>query len=194
MSSRLESGGKLDWALVWTSIRTRSAVLKIVSVDGDWEGRSEKMRGRGVEGPRSTVWGRKYDMEPWILDPKLIGAASSQESPLFMILRTFLAPLILFGNWLTMTHNQPRGSIPPLIESSHRSSTFPFNPIFFHDESLCFVLITHFSLIIISGSSCSLPMLYEAELSGTFSSDSLLRNRLLILTMLLSRSWSPSCI
>jgi len=49
-------------ALVWTSIRTRSSVLKIVSVDGDWEGRSEEdvrerhegLRVRGVE--EETTW------------------------------------------------------------------------------------------------------------------------------------------
>ena len=59
------SSRKVDWALVWTSIRTHSSVLKIVSVDGDWEGRSEEdERERREKGKDPQVWRKDTTWNP----------------------------------------------------------------------------------------------------------------------------------
>jgi len=63
---------KVDWALVWTSIRTHSSVLKIINVDGDWEGRSEgDVREMHEKGKDPQVWRKETT---WNLKtrPKLI--------------------------------------------------------------------------------------------------------------------------
>src|SRR5882672_7298939 len=55
----------IDWALVWTSIRTHSLVLKIVSVDGDWVGRSEgDVRERHEKGKDPQVWRKEMTWNP----------------------------------------------------------------------------------------------------------------------------------
>src|SRR5882724_5641843 len=82
-----------------------------------------------------------------------------------------------------MTHTQPLGSTPLLIESSHWiKSSFHFS----HDESLCFILLLIFFLIY--------HLIHHAVLKRNFlefSSDSLMSNCLQISEMLLSCSGLP---
>src|SRR5882672_3994577 len=64
---------KVDWALVWTSIRTHSSVLKIVNVDGDWEGRSEgDVRKMHEKGKDPQVWRKEMTWNPEDSTPSLI--------------------------------------------------------------------------------------------------------------------------
>jgi len=183
MSSRLDRVG--NWLGSGVDIYSnsssvwRSSVLMETGREkwGRWEGEA-------WEGPRSTGVEEGYDMEPWILDPKLI-VQHHLKNRLFYdftnIFGTTHPNSAIDSLWLT----QPRGSIPPSSSQVIDQATFPLYPIFSHDESLCFVLLLIFLFWFIIWFVMLLPMLYEAELSGTFSSDSLLRNRLLILTMLL---------
>jgi len=66
---------------VWTSIRTRSSVLKIVSVDGDWEGRSEEDERESVRRAKIHRCGGRKRHGTLKIRLQVDCAASSQESP-----------------------------------------------------------------------------------------------------------------
>jgi len=87
---------------------------------------SEEIRDARRDSIREWDWGQRYEHQ---MVCNIIDHTSS--FTLLMILRTFLTPLILIRHWLTMTHTQPWGSTPLLIESSHWiKSSFHFYPNF----------------------------------------------------------------
>jgi len=150
---------------------------------GRWEERHEK-------GKDPQVWGRKRHGTLEDSTPSLM-CSISQESPFWWFYEHFWHHHPNSAMTHYDSHSLKAVSHPHRV--NHRSSHLSIYILSFsHDESLCFILLLHFSLIII-WFIMLLPMLYEAELSGT-SLWLIAENRLLILTMLLSRSWSPSCI
>src|SRR5882672_12923193 len=131
------SGRKVDWALVWTSIRTHSLVLKIVSVNGDWEGRSEEdVRERHEKGKESEVWRKETTWNPEDLTPSCSCSIISRIAFL-MILRTFLAPLILIRQLTHYDSHSLKAVSHPSSSQVIDQATFPFISYLFPMMSHC---------------------------------------------------------